>query len=145
MATIPSNHCLFHLASGDIDFDADSFKIILMDTGFVFDVDNHSDYADVSASELATGNGYTQNTKALAGVAVTQDDSDNRCEITWNDVVWTASGGSIGPVAGAIIIDDTVTNDVVIGYIDFSTERTQADGGAFTIANPEVRIQPVTS
>ena len=145
MSTQPSNHFMFHLMSGDVDFDADSFKIILMDTGFVFDIDNHSDYADVSASELATGNGYTANTKALAGVAVTQDDGDNRTEVTWNNVVWTASGGAIGPVAGAIIIDDTVANDPVVGYIDFATERNQADGGAFTIANPEVRLQRITT
>jgi len=114
-----------------------------MDTGFVFNKDTHHAYANISAYELATGNGYTQNTKTLAGVTVTEDDTDDRCEITWDNVQWTASGGSIGPTPGAIIFDDTVTTptaDPVVGYIDFGGEQTQVDGGVATIANVEVRI-----
>jgi len=143
MASTLSNKIKFLLASGVIDFDAHSFKIILMDTGFVFDKDTHHAYANVSAYELATGNGYTKNTKTLAGVAVTEDDTDDRCEVTWDNVQWTASGGSIGPTPGAIIFDDTVatpTADPVVGYIDFGGEQTQVDGGVATIANVEVRI-----
>ena len=145
MATL-SNKIKFLLASKVIDFANDSFKIILMDTGFTFNKDTHHGYADVSASELATGNGYTQNTKTLANVAVSEDDTDDRCEITWDNVQWTASGGSIGPTPGAIIFDDTVVAagvtiaDPVVGYIDFGGDQTQADGGIATISNVEVRI-----
>jgi len=143
MASTLSNKMKFLLASKAIDFANDSFKIILMDTGFVFNKDTHHAYANVSASELDTGNGYIKNTKTLEGVAVTEDDTDDRCEITWDDVTWTASGGSIGPSPGAIIFDDEVTTptaDPVIGYIDFGGEQTQADGGVATITNVEVRI-----
>jgi len=143
MASVLSNKIKYLLASKAIDFANDSFKIILMDTGFVFNKDTHHAYANISAYELATGNGYTQNTKTLAGVTVTEDDTDDRCEITWDNVQWTASGGSIGPTPGAIIFDDTVTTptaDPVVGYIDFGGEQTQVDGGVATIANVEVRI-----
>jgi len=143
MSSVLSNKIKFLLASKAIDFANDSFKIILMDTGFVFNKDTHHAYANISAYELATGNGYTQNTKTLAGVTVTEDDTDDRCEITWDNVQWTASGGSIGPTPGAIIFDDTVTTptaDPVVGYIDFGGEQTQVDGGVATIANVEVRI-----
>ena len=143
MATAASNKLKYLLASKIIDFANDSFKIILMGTGFTFDKDTHHGYADVSASELSTGNGYTANTKTLAGVAVTEDDTDDRCEITWSNVTWTASGGAIGPSPGAIIFDDTVTtptDDPIVGYIDFGGDQTQADGGTATISNIEVRI-----
>jgi hypothetical protein len=143
MATAASNKLKYLLASKIIDFANDSFKIILMGTGFTFDKDTHHGYADVSASELSTGNGYTANTKTLAGVAVTEDDTDDRCEITWSNVTWTASGGAIGPSPGAIIYDDTVTtptDDPIVGYIDFGGDQTQADGGTATISNIEVRI-----
>lgn len=143
MATAASNKLKYLLASKIIDFANDSFKIILMDTGFTFDKDSHHGYADVSASELSSGNGYTKNTKTLANVAVTEDDTDDRCEITWSNVTWTASGGAIGPSPGAIIYDDTVTtptDDPIVGYIDFGGDQTQADGGTATISNIEVRI-----
>jgi hypothetical protein len=143
MASTLSNKMRYLLATKAIDFSADSFKIILMASGFVFNADTHHGYADVSASELATGYGYTRNTKTLSGVAVTEDDTDNRCEVTWSNVTWTASGGAIGPTPGAIIFDDTVTTptaDPIIGYIDFGGEQTQADGGVATISGVEVRI-----
>jgi len=143
MASTTSNKLKYLLATGVIDFSADSFKIILMASGFVFNQDTHHGYADVSASELATGYGYTRNTKTLSGVAVTEDDTDDRCEVTWSNVTWTASGGSIGPTPGAIIFDDTVTTptaDPIVGYIDFGGEQTQADGGVATISSVKVRL-----
>lgn len=143
MASTASNKIKYLLATKAIDFANDTFKIILMQTGFTFDKDTHHGYADVSASELATGNGYTAGGATLSGVAVTEDDTDDRTEITWNNATWTASGGSIGPSPGAIIYDDTVTTptaDPVVGYIDFGGDQTEADGGTATIANIEVRI-----
>jgi hypothetical protein len=146
MATEVANKARLCLARGAINFGSDSFKIILMDTGFTFDEDAHEAYADVSASELGTGFGYTQNTKTLTGVTVTENDVNDRCEITCNDVIWTAAGGDIGPTPGAIIFDDTVTvsgdvpDDPIIGYIDFGSEVTQASGGSFTIMNIQIDI-----
>jgi hypothetical protein len=143
MASTVSNKMKYLLATKAIDFSADSFKIILMASGFVFNADTHHGYADVSASELATGYGYTRNTKTLAGAAVTEDDTDNRCKVTWSNVTWTAIGGSIGPTPGAIVFDDTVTTptaDPIVGYIDFGGEQTQADGGVATISSVGFRI-----
>jgi len=143
MANTIANKLKYLLAVGAIDFSTDIFKIILMDTGFVFDKDTHHGYADVSGEELPTGNGYTAGAKTLTGVTLTEDDVDDRTEIRWANVTWTASGGSIGPTPGAIIFDDTVTTptaDPVISYIDFGGEQTQADGGTCTISNIEIRI-----
>ena len=140
MTTEASNHIKYLLATKAIDFANDTFKLILMDTGFTFNKDTHALYADVSGSELASGNGYTTKGETLAGVSVSEDDTDDRAEITWNNETWTASGGAIGPTPGAIIIDETAANDPVVGYIDFGGEQTQADGGTCTISNIEVRI-----
>ena len=112
-----------------------------MESGFVFDKDTHEEYVDVSASEIPAGNGYLQFTKVLAGVAVAEDDVDDRCEVTWTNPAWIAAGGDIGPASGAIILDDTVANDPVVGYIDFGGDYTQADGGTATLSGVEVRIQ----
>lgn len=140
MATEVSNRLKYLMASGSINFSSDSFKIILMQSGFTFNKDTHHAYADVSASELATGNGYTANTKTLGGETITEDDTDDRTEITWPNVTWTASGGPIGPTPGAIIFDDTEASDSIVGYIDFGGDQTQADGGVATISNIELRI-----
>lgn len=140
MANAAPNHIKYLLATGAIDFSSDTFKIILMQSGFTFDIDNHEEYADVVGNELANGNGYTTGGATLAGVAVNEDDVDDRAEVTWNNVTWSAVGGPIGPASGAIIYDDTVANDPIVGYIDFLADYTQPDGGTVTIIAPEVRI-----
>lgn len=140
MANQASNHIKYLLATGAVDFANDTFKIILMESGFTFDIDTHEEYADVSGNELPTGNGYTAGGETLAGIAVTEDDVDDRCEVTWDNVSWTAAGGPIGPTCGAIIVDDTLANDPVVGFIDFGADYTQPDGGVATLSNIEVRI-----
>lgn len=137
MASELSNHFKYQLSTKKIDFSADSFKIVLMGSGFTaFLKDTHATYSDVSANEMATGNGYTQNTKTLSGVTVTEDDANDRAAVTWSNVVWTASGGSIGPSVGAIIVDDTTADKTVVGFIDFNGSQTATDGGTFTITAP---------
>ena len=88
-----------------------------------------------------------KNTKTLTGVTVTENDTNDRCEITCNDVTWTASGGSIGPTPGMIIFDDTVTvsgdvpADPIICYIKFgSSDITQSDGGSLNVQNIQIDI-----
>lgn len=128
------------MAKGDIDLDTNSLLIILMASGFTFDRANHHEYADVSASELGTGNGYTVKTKALAGYAITRNDTLYKATITWSTVQWTASGGSIGPACGAFILNDTVANDPLVGYIDFGGDGTEPNGGIFSITTPTLEL-----
>jgi hypothetical protein len=140
MANQASNRFKISLASKEVDLESDSFIVILMAAGFVFNKATHHKYSDVSANELATLNGYTQKDKALSLTAITENDTDGRCDVTFDPVAWTADGGNIGPASGAIIIDDTHANDIIVGYIDFGGNYTQIDGGTATLTGLEVRI-----
>lgn len=126
-----------------IDALNDDHKIMLMQDGFVFDKDNHDLYGDVSAEELPNGNGYTTGGYLLQNVAVTLNDVDDRTEISWDNPFWNAGGGPIGPSPGAIIYNNTVAAPLkpIAGYIDFGGNRTQADGGVATIADPMIWIR----
>jgi len=134
-----SNHMKYMQGTKKIDFANDSFKIILMDTSFAFDKDAHATLADVSASEVATLFGYTQQTKVLAGVVVTEDDSGDKLNVTWDDPSWTASGGNLAgqAIGAAIVYDDTTTDDTVIGCIDFGTDLTVPDAIVLQIQDIE--------
>lgn len=140
MASLLSNEFLAELLAGNVDFDADTFKIILMASGFTYDRDNHGEYADVSANELGTAYGYTVGGAILSGVAVAQDDAANAGEVTWNNASWSISGGNI-TACGAIIYDDTHASDLIVGFIDFSGDQTCLDGGVATVANPTVLMK----
>lgn len=135
--TVP-NHYKYLLKTKVIDEANDTFKAILMNTTFAFNKDSHALLADVTADQLATGNGYTQNSKTLSGVAITEDDVNDKASTVWADVTWTASGGDIGPAGAAIIYDDTVANDPIVMCIDFGADFTTPDGFSFQLQDPGI-------
>jgi hypothetical protein len=138
-----SNHWRYQLGKKMVDISADTFKIILVDDAFACDKDAHATLADVVASpspELETGNGYTQQNKALSGGTWAENDTDDKGIRTFDNVTWTAASGSIGPTGAAIIYDDTTADKTVVGCIDFGTDYTIPDGSSLQIQAPVISI-----
>ena len=133
-----SNHYKYMLMDSKIDLSEDTLKIILMNTTFAFDKDAHATLASVTADQLATGDGYTQDTKALTNLVLAEDDVNDKGVMTCDDVSWTADGGDIGPSGAAIIYDDTTSDDTVIGCIDFGQDITATDGADFEIKSIKI-------
>ena len=219
VTAIVSNHMKYNLAKKLIDLSADSIKVLLMRSGFVFEKDNHAKKINIKGTitaitlaisaglaltdsgsgfitagfvpgnsvtmsgftnggnnctkiistvaagtivftstaglvaeaagnsvtvtaedELATGSGYTKDTKVVTGLALAEDDANDRAEASWDNVTWTAAGGSIGPTPGAIFYDDTSADDTIIGYVNLGAEETAADGANFVITNGKFRL-----
>lgn len=135
-----SNHFKYQCLRKQIDLSTDSIKAILMASGFVFDKDSYATYANVLSDELASGYGYTQNNMTLTNQVLSEDDTNDRAEMTCDDLTWTASGGSIGPTPGCILYDDSSSDNTIIGYIDFGEELTATDGNTLVIEDIAVRF-----
>ena len=85
--------------------------------------------ADIT--EISAGNGY-----AAGGTAATISSSaqtSGTYKLTLADVVFTASGGSIGPFRYVVLYNDTATNDELIGYFDYGSSISLAAGETFTV------------
>jgi hypothetical protein len=89
--------------------------------------------------ELAAGNGYSQYGVEVPGKPVTENDTNDRMDFACADIVFTASGGSIGPTPGAILYDDSAADKTVVGYLGFGMNQTIASGNSLTLKN--VKIQ----
>lgn len=139
MASRLANNFLEQLLKKELDFDSDTFKCILMASGYVFNRATHVAYSDVSASELPTANGYTAAGATLSGITVAQDDTANAGTATWSNVSWTVVTANL-TASGAIIYDDTHASKYIIGYIDFGGDQTTLVGGTATIVAPKVSI-----
>lgn len=80
---------LLNMAKGNIDFDGDTFKVMLATSGYTPDQDAHDFRNDVTNE--VSGTGYNAGGETLAGVSVTYDSATNEMRILWNDQVWSAA------------------------------------------------------
>jgi len=106
----------------------DTLKVLLSNTAP--NPSTHQVKAD--ATEISAGNGYS------AGGVDTQNDgtrSSGTLSVTGVDLTITASGGSIGPFRYVILYNDTPTSpaDPLIGWWDYGSPITLADGESFTV------------
>lgn len=121
------NKFTHHLIDGVHDFDAHVFKIMLTNTAPV-----STNTIKANLTEIAAGNGYTAGGTASA---MTTSTSVNVGKLTGTDVVFTASGGSIGPLRYAVLYNDTQTVPAkpLIAWWDYGSSITLAATETFTI------------
>jgi len=135
-----SNHFKQQLNLGEIDFDSNVYKVILMDDSFTFDPDTDSTLSGVTSSQLATQGGYTQDDKTLSNVSVTENDTTNKSEVTWDDASWTATTSGIGPTGSFCIYDDTTSDDTIICCVDFGEDYTVAEDSVLTLQSIKISV-----
>ena len=123
-----------YAGDGTIDYDGDTFKMILCLSTSNIATTTVDGYAAVT-NEHATANGYTQ---GGVTVAATWVESSGTVTFDVADGVWNASGGSL-VARFAAIYDDTVTTpvaDPIIAHclLDNSpADVTTTDGNTLTI------------
>lgn len=88
--------------------------------------------------ELANGSGYSADTKVLENQAFSW--SDTVAKLIADNILWTATGGDIGPAVGLILYDDTASDDVIIAYVLFTDPGTAGEGYEFLISNVTLTI-----
>ncbi|NTS31273.1 hypothetical protein HQ945_08395 [Phyllobacterium sp. BT25] len=114
------------------NLNADTLKIAL--TNAAPNAATHVQLSDIT--QISTGGGYTGGAGGgltLAGVGYTETGGVGSLVAT--DNVFTASGGSVGPFRYAVLYNDTTTSpaDALIGYWDYGSSITLADGESFTL------------
>lgn len=125
------NHAKELILLGDVHFDSDSFKIILLGSGYSFNPDGNNGYANVSANEI-TATGYTAAGKALGSLTVTQNDTGDYAKWDAADVTWTSLAATT--VAHAVIYDDTITTAPADPLICRFEIATNPNGGNYQLA-----------
>lgn len=107
---------------------ADTCKVLLSNTAP--NAATHVVRADVT--EISAGNGYSSGGASATNVG---SRSTGTFTLAGTDIVFTASGGTIGPFRYAILYNDTPTSpaDPLIGYWDYGSSITLNDTETFTV------------
>lgn len=111
------------------NLNADTLKIMLSNAAP--NAATHAVRGD--STELGAGNGYSSGGTAVGSSSFAQ--SGGTAKLAGNDVVFTASGGAIGPFRYAILYNDTPTSpaDPLIAWWDYGSAVTLNDGETFTV------------
>lgn len=115
------------LIRGVHDFDAHTFKVALTNAA---PLATNTILADIT--QITAANGY-----AAGGTATTVTVSETTGTTTVNgtQVVFSASGGAIGPFRYAVLYNDTATSpaDALVGWWDYGSSISLQDGETFTV------------
>ena len=127
------------LAKGDIDFDTNTFKVLLVSSlPSEANLDAWANRSDVTGVEVANGNGYTTGGIAQAFTLDAIDTTNNRQSITYTNITngWTASTFS---AVGAIIYKNSgsAATDTLLHLVDFGgTVSCTAGNFSITYSTP---------
>lgn len=125
------NDFVVNLANA-MDLDSDTLKVALCNTDPTSGTSIVTDGNGVLAN--VTEISYT-NLSARTLQSVTSTQTGGTYKLSANDLVLTASGGSVAPFRYVIIYNDTPTSpaDPIVGYYDYGSSLTLNDGDTFTI------------
>lgn len=129
MASLIYNSCIDDMARGSIDFDTDTFYLMLVTSAYTPDKDAHLKRSSVTNE--VTGTGYTTG-GAASTVTVTKDNTNDRVTIAFASVAWPSS--TITARAGVLYKrrGGAATADELVAYVDFLSDITSTSG-TFTV------------
>lgn len=135
MASILYNSSLDDAARNLIDFDSDSFKIMLT-SGYSPNRDTHTKRSDVTGE--VSGTGYTTG-GASTTTTVSKDLVNDRVTVTFSAPSWPSSSIS---ATGAVIYKFTgsASTDPLVGFVDFFGTITSS-GTTFSMAQSVLTFQ----
>lgn len=124
------------------------FYLALVTSSATLTVDTNT-WSDVSAHEIAAGNGYTANGQLFTANStnfptITEDDTNDLGSVTFKDVTWSASGGTIPASGGGarylVIMDNNATaaSRKIYAWFDLGVDRSASSGTDLTIAGAKI-------
>lgn len=111
---------------GTHDWDGNVFKIMLVNSPAPIATNT----VKANLTEISAGNGYTAGGTATT---ITVSETTGTTTVQGTQVVFSASGGNIGPFQYAVLYNDTATNKNLVAWWDYGSAVTLNSGDTFTV------------
>lgn len=116
------------LVNGYQNFSTDVYKVCLSNS-----LPSATNTALANITQIAAGNGYTSGGTATT---ITVSETSGTTTVNGTQVVFTASGGQIGPFRYVVLYNDTTATPVakpLVGWWDYGSAVTLQDTETFTV------------
>ena len=137
MTSFVYNSCIDDMARNAIDFDTDSFKVMLVTSSYTPDKDTHLKRSRVTNE--VSGTGYTAG-GVTSACTVTKDTANDKVTIQFAAVSWTSSTIT---ARGAVYYKSrggASSADELVAYNDFNSNITTSNG-TFSLAASTLTLQ----
>jgi hypothetical protein len=134
MPSLVYNSCIRDAVVGNIDFDSDTFKMLLVTSSYAA-AKSHAKRSDVTNE--VSGTGYTAGGNACSVSVAAVDNTNNDVEISFTVTSWTSA--TITARAGVIYKSrgGASSADELVGYVDFGSDVSSTNGTfAVTVSTP---------
>jgi hypothetical protein len=138
MASLIYNSAIDEMARGDIDFDTNTFKAMLVTSSYTPDKDTHEFRDDVTNEAPATGN-YVAGGETST-VTVTKDTANDRVTIQFGAVSWSSSTITARGCVYYKSRGGASSADELVAYADFGSD-VSSSGGTFSVAASTITLQ----
>lgn len=137
MASLIYNSAVDDMARGAIDFDTDTFKVMLVTSTYSPNKDTHDRRDDITNE--VTGTGYTTG-GVTSACTVTKDTANDKVTLQFASVSWASS--TITARAAVIYKSrgGASSADELIAYNDFGAD-VSTTAGTFTVAASTITLQ----
>ena len=138
MASLIYNSAIDEMARGDIDFDTNTFKAMLVTSSYTPNKDTHEFRDDVTNEAPATGN-YVAGGETST-VTVTKDTANDKVTIQFGAVSWTSSTITARGCVYYKSRGGASSADEIVAYNDFGSD-VSSSGGTFSVAASTITLQ----
>ena len=137
MASLIYNSAVDDMARGAIDFDTDTFKVLLVTSSYSPNKDTHDRRDDITNE--VTGTGYSTG-GVTSACTVTKDTANDKVTLQFASVSWPSS--TITARAAVIYKSrgGASSADELIAYNDFGAD-VSTTAGTFTVAASTITLQ----
>jgi hypothetical protein len=137
MASLIYNSCIDDMARGAIDFDTDTFKVMLVTSSYTPNKDTNDKRDDVTNE--VTGTGYTAG-GVTSACTVTKDTANDKVTLgfaaaSWSTATITARGAVYYKSRGG-----ASSADELVAYVDFGGD-VASTGATFSLGSSTITLQ----
>jgi len=137
MASFIYNSCLEDFVSGDIDFSADTFNLLLVTSSYSANKDTHLKRSDVTNE--VTGTGYTAGGEAVT-CAVAKDTVNDRVVVTFGAASFTSSTITARAAVIYKARGGLASADELVAYVDFGA-TVSSTNATFSVSESTITLQ----